>query len=320
MTLHLCVKKEIAQASISVLKKNGLIDVSRKIHTSGNNVLIPILDGAKLPESIQGTTVDTDGIVQEEKIRPLIQPGSFDVIGHIAILKGNEESRHISRAQEILQTRKNIKTVYLDRGVKGDHRTRAIELIAGEDLPETMYRENGITMKVNVRKAYFSPRLATERLLVSGRVRDGELICDMFSGIGPFSISMARNAKVKILAIDSNCDAINILLENLKVNKLAGTVEAICADSSVEILKHGKFDRIVMNLPHNAFDFIASAYASLKKGGVINYYEINTLEGITERMLEFRKMGMKLLWKRVVHGYSKSESLYSMEFEKLSKA
>ena len=319
MTIHVSVNREDAQDSISILKRMGIIDNSHKIYNSGERVFIPVKSADTIPESVPGTIIDLDGKPNEEKLRPLIQPGSFDVIGHIAIIKNIDGKDYSSKAEEILQTRKSIRTVYLDMGVKGDHRKRTLELLAGEDLPETLYRENGITLRVNVRKAYFSPRLATERLLISSRIRNGEYVCDMFSGIGPFSISIAKNARVRVVAIDSNCDAVEILRENIKINRLAGTIDAICADSSAEISRHGKFDRIIMNLPHDAFNFIDNAYAALNDGGMINYYEINTVEGITDRMMQFRDMGLKLTWKRVVHGYSKMESLHSMEFQKIPR-
>ena len=319
MTIHVSVNREDAQDSISILKRMGIIDNSHKIYNSGERVFIPVKSADTIPESVPGTIIDLDGKPNEEKLRPLIQPGSFDVIGHIAIIKNIDGKDYSSKAEEILQTRKSIRTVYLDMGVKGDHRKRTLELLAGEDLPETLYRENGITLMVNVRKAYFSPRLATERLLISSRIRNGEYVCDMFSGIGPFSISIAKNAMVRVVAIDSNCDAVEILRENIKINRLAGTIDAICADSSAEISRHGKFDRIIMNLPHDAFNFIDNAYAALNDGGMINYYEISTDEGITDRMMQFRDMGLKLTWKRVVHGYSKMESLHSMEFQKIPR-
>ena len=319
MTIHVSVNREDAQDSISILKRMGIIDNSHKIYNSGERVFIHVKSADTIPESVPGTIIDLDGKPNEEKLRPLIQPGSFDVIGHIAIIKNIDGKDYSSKAEEILKTRKSIRTVYLDMGVKGDHRKRTLELLAGEDLPETLYRENGITLRVNVRKAYFSPRLATERLLISSRIRNGEYVCDMFSGIGPFSISIAKNARVRVVAIDSNCDAVEILRENIKINRLAGTIDAICADSSAEISRHGKFDRIIMNLPHDAFNFIDNAYAALNDGGMINYYEINTVEGITDRMMQFRDMGLKLTWKRVVHGYSKMESLHSMEFQKIPR-
>ena len=319
MTIHVSVNREDAQDSISILKRMGIIDNSHKIYNSGERIFIPVKSADTIPESVPGTIIDLDGKPNEEKLRPLIQPGSFDVIGHIAIIKNIDGKDYSSKAEEILQTRKSIRTVYLDMGVKGDHRKRTLELLAGEDLPETLYRENGITLRVNVRKAYFSPRLATERLLISSRIRNGEYVCDMFSGIGPFSISIAKNAMVRVVAIDSNCDAVEILRENIKINRLAGTIDAICADSSAEISRHGKFDRIIMNLPHDAFNFIDNAYAALNDGGMINYYEISTDEGITDRMMQFRDMGLKLTWKRVVHGYSKMESLHSMEFQKIPR-
>lgn len=317
MTIHVCVRSENAQKYIGDLKKANIISSQYRIHNSGGKVYIPLAEGSELPESMKELCVDIEGIPREDWVRPVPVVGSYDVIGHIAIFRGNDQNKYLDRAREVMETRKMIKTVYLDRGVRGDSRTRTLELMAGEDLPETLYRENGITLKVNVKEAYFSPRLATERLLVSKAVRENESVCDMFAGIGPFSISIAKKVGAEIIAIDSNCKAVELMQENLLLNRTIGSVKPICADSSLEIHRHGLFDRIIMNLPHSAFNFIDDAISALKVEGIINYYEISTLEKITERMQLFRTKGMKLNWKREVHGYSKNENLYSMEFIKV---
>ncbi|MEM0155024.1 MAG: class I SAM-dependent methyltransferase family protein [Thermoplasmataceae archaeon] len=317
MTIHVCVKSESAQRYINDLKKANIISRKYRIHNAGGKVYIPVNEGLELPDSIKKLCVDVEGIPHEVPMKPVPVVGSYDVIGHIAIFKGNDRNKYLDRAREVLETRRMITTVYLDHGVKGDSRTRTLELMAGKDLPEAFYRENGITLRVNVKEAYFSPRLATERLLISKTVRENEKVCDMFAGIGPFSISIAKRVKAEIVAVDSNCRAIELLQENILLNRIIGSIKPICADSGNEVHKHGLFDRIIMNLPHSAFNFIDEAVSSLKTGGVVNYYEISTLEGIMDRMQLFREKGMKLNWKREVHGYSKSENLYSMEFLKV---
>ena len=42
-----------------------------------------------------------------------------------------------------------------------------LEFLAGADKTETEYKEHGCRFKVDVVKAYFSPRLSTERLRVA---------------------------------------------------------------------------------------------------------------------------------------------------------
>ena len=57
--------------------------------------------------------------------------------------------------------------------------------------------------------------LASERKRVAGLVKPGEIVVDMFAGVAPFSIMIARYAKPKIVyAIDKNKEAI-ILAERM---------------------------------------------------------------------------------------------------------
>ncbi|HEX7467722.1 MAG TPA: 50S ribosomal protein L11 methyltransferase, partial [Methanobacterium sp.] len=127
---------------------------------------------------------------------------------------------------------------------------------------------------LDVKKVYFSPRLATERKRISDLVKNNEIVIDMFAGIGPFSISIARNHEVKLYAIDINPAAYKYLKENIIINKLEGTIIPLLGDV-IEVLNNLNIeaDRIIMNLPGTAQNFLDIAIKSLKAGGVIHYYE-----------------------------------------------
>ena len=61
-----------------------------------------------------------------------------------------------------------------------------------------------------LKETYFSPRLANERKRITSLVKPGETVVDMFAGVAPFSIMIAKYANPKIIyAIDKNKDAIN---------------------------------------------------------------------------------------------------------------
>ena len=159
--------------------------------------------------------------------------------------------------------------------VHGTIRIRDLELIAGEDDPVTIHKEHGARLKLNVKEVYFSPRLATERKRVSDSVHDGENILDMFCGIGPFPIVIARNNDVNITGVDINENAIKYFEENIKLNKLENIL-AICGDvREVSTSFKTKFDRIIMNLPGLAYDFLDVAMNLIEDNGTINYYEFS---------------------------------------------
>ena len=202
---------------------------------------------------------------------------SFDTIGDIVILEipDNLVSKKNIIGKATLDFTKR-KSIYMKKSaVHGTIRIRDLELIAGEDNPITIHKEHGARLKLNVEEVYFSPRLATERKRVSDSVCDGENILDMFCGIGPFPIIIARNNNVNITGVDINTNAIKYFKENIKLNKVENT-DAICADArEISTSFKSKFDRIIMNLPGLAYDFLDVAMNLIEDGGIINYYEFS---------------------------------------------
>ena len=158
--------------------------------------------------------------------------------------------------------------------IKGTTRVRDLEFLSGVDDSVTIHKEHGARLKLDVREVYFSPRLATERKRVMESVADGEKILDMFCGIGPFPIVIAKNRNVDITAVDINPAGIKYLDENIRLNKLKGRIESCCGD--VREVSEGfksKFDRIIMILPGLAYSFLDVNL--IEDGGIINYYEFS---------------------------------------------
>ncbi len=203
---------------------------------------------------------------------------SFDTIGDIIILEipDNLEDKKQIIGDAALEFTKR-RSIYMKRSaIKGTTRVRDLEFLSGIDDSVTIHKEHGARLKLDVREVYFSPRLATERKRVAESVRDGERILDMFCGIGPFPIVIARNKNVDITAVDINNEAIKYLNENIKLNKLKGTIKTYSGDIA-EVSKsfNCKFDRIIMNLPGLAYTFLDLAVDLIEDGGIINYYEFS---------------------------------------------
>lgn len=214
---------------------------------------------------------------------------SFDTIGDIVILEipDNLISKKNIIGKATLDFTKR-KSVYMKKSaVHGTIRIRDLELIAGEDNPITIHKEHGARLKLNVEKVYFSPRLATERKRVSDSVCDGENILDMFCGIGPFPIVIAKNNDVTITGVDINENAIKYFKENIKINKVKN-IDAICGDArAISTSLKTKFNRIIMNLPGLAYDFLDVAMNLIEDDGIINYYEFSDgYEQGTKRLID----------------------------------
>ena len=221
---------------------------------------------------------------------------SFDTIGDIVILEIPEnlqDKKQIIGDAALKFTKR--KAIYMKKSaIKGTTRVRDLEFLSGVDDSVTIHKEHGARLKLDVREVYFSPRLATERKRVMESVKDGEKILDMFCGIGPFPIVIARNKNVNITAVDINESAIRYLNENIKLNKLEGRIETYCGDIR-EVSKsfNLKFDRIIMNLPGLAYTFLDVAVDLIDNGGIINYYEFSDSyeQGIKRLKDACRKVG-----------------------------
>ena len=203
---------------------------------------------------------------------------SFDTIGDIVILEIPDDlidKKQIIGDAALKFTKR--KAIYMKKSaIKGTTRVRDLEFLSGVDDSVTIHKEHGARLKLDVRKVYFSPRLATERKRVMESVKDGEKILDMFCGIGPFPIVIAKNKNVDIAAVDINEYAIEYLNENIRLNKLKGNIETYCGDvRKVSDEFKTKFDRIIMNLPGLAYTFLDVSVDLIEDGGIINYYEFS---------------------------------------------
>jgi len=239
----------------------------------------------------------------EDKLPPYLLasiPRSIDFVGEIAVVEVPPELESYKKVlgEAILATHKRTNMVLAKLGaVKGDFRLREFEVLAGEGKTETIHKEHGCIYYLDIAKVYFSPRLANEHNRVASQVREGETVIDMFAGVGPFSILIAKkHVTVKVYAIDKNPDAITYLKRNIEANRVQGKVTPILGDAK-EIIKErlkGKADHIIMNLPEKAIEYVDAACEAIKpKGGTIHYYEFsdspNPMETAKSRLIEATK-------------------------------
>ena len=216
-----------------------------------------------------------EGKLSEDELALL--PRSYDLIGNIAVLEIPDELSQYSTliGATFHEIHKSIRTVLAKRGaITGTIRTREYDFLSGEKSTKTIHIEYGCRLAVDVAKAYFSPRLLEEHNRVAQLVKDGETVIDMFCGVGPFAIHIARQKRAKVVAIDINPAAIELLNESMRLNKLVGTIIPIVTDAH-EYANTNKVlsDRIIMNHPTGASEFIEDACAMLKPGGILHYYD-----------------------------------------------
>jgi tRNA (guanine37-N1)-methyltransferase len=203
---------------------------------------------------------------------------SFDTIGSIAILEIDKELRKKEKiiADSVLAANKNLRTILRKSGRhSGEFRTQKLKYITGERTKEAVHKENGVVMKLDVEKVYFSPRLSTERQRVANQTKPGENILCMFSGCGPYPLVLIKlQPRIKsIVSVEKNPVAVKYQKENIAMNKLQ-KIDVFCGDVRKIVPKlKNRFDRILMPLPKNAADFLDVALAAAKKGATVHFYD-----------------------------------------------
>jgi tRNA (guanine37-N1)-methyltransferase len=218
----------------------------------------------------------------EDKLSPHLLaslPKAMDIVGDIAIVEVLPELDAYKGiiGEAILNANKNIRTVLAKAGaISGTYRTREFSVIAGEHKTETVHKEHGCQFYIDISKAYFSPRLSHEHKRVASLVNEGEVVIDMFAGVGPFAIQIAKtHEKIKVYAIDVNPYAIEFLKKNIRLNRVEEKVHPILGDAKQAILSglSRVADRVIMNLPEKAIEFVGTTCEALKpKGGIVHFY------------------------------------------------
>ena len=291
MVLFLKVNKKDAEAKKKELVSKGFYNHEYKVLNEGDSLLFPVaekVDGEiveKEAEKINKNTNLKDVLKNELNAEELeFLPASYDIVGDIIIIELSPDMHKHSKliGEALLKLHKSVTTVLKKASARtGEFRLHELELIAGEDKRETIHKESGVRLKLDVEKVYFSARSSTERLRIANLVKKDEEVLVMFSGCGPFPLVIAKNSEAKyVLGVEKNQDGCRYADENKKLNKL-NNVDFMCGDVRDVIKRLGKkFDRICMPLPVGAGEFLDIALIAAKKGTVIHMYDFLDEEGI----------------------------------------
>jgi tRNA (guanine37-N1)-methyltransferase len=285
------VTREDGEAARRRLAERDVVDGSHEIVAEDGTLYIPVTDREAVPGEFE--VVDRDAPRRETETMPadlLDFDPSYERLGDIAIVDEDDPDRARALADAIVASALPVETV-LNRAskVRGETRVRDWDVLAGEGT-ETVHREYGHEFAVDLAEVYFSPRLATERHRVAEQVTPGERAFDMFAGVGPFVVPFAARG-AEVVGVDINETAIEYLRENARRNGVPDRVTAIHGDvrdvvsgssrgqrsdgvEDVAAEYAGWADRLVMNLPHSADEFLETAVALAGDDAVVHYYDI----------------------------------------------
>lgn len=289
------VPRSLAERVRLALKERGLLETELQPIHAGEKIIFPLKPKAlnnlseislmEVLERVEAVFIPRQRRPRsiKETLSPVLPatvverlPSSYDIVGDVALV-------HIPRGLEgfaekigeaILEVNPSVKVVLGEAGpVVGVHRTRKLIHLAGERRTETIHRENGCIFRVDLEKTYFSPRLSGERLRIASLTRKDETVADMFSGVGPFAITIAKHSRAKVYAAEINEEAYKLLVENIRINKVEDKVTPLLGDCrEVLIQNRVEADRLVMNYPSAPFEFLDSALKILRERGSIHLY------------------------------------------------
>ena len=308
----------------------GIMDRDYKVVREEDFVFIPI---SKI-EGLSGFSI-VEKPLQKEKTREtdyqkLVNipenlkndlPTSFDVIGDVAIIKipYNMTAFEAEIGKAMKQANPRLRLVLADGGVKGECRIRELHPIQGEGQTGSIHVEFGVRMFIDPTVVYFNPRLSSERHRIAQMVKEGEVIIDMFAGAGPFPLVIRKHSNPLIIyAVDINPSAIAAMKKNINLNH-SQRITPILGDVREVLTDLPQADRIIMNLPQTALEFLPSAINKALPGATIHLYLISdretwpTMLKEVKDMVEIENRELKVIYEKELKTYSPRMSVYSLD-------
>jgi tRNA(Phe) wybutosine-synthesizing methylase Tyw3 len=144
-------------------------------------------------------------------------------------------------------------------------------------------KENGVTFCFDVTKNMFSTGNSHEKLRIARQVRAGELVVDLYAGIGYFTLPILVHAQPShVHACDWNTDALLCLKHNLSLNQIPpGRCTLWYGDNATLVQQPsllGTADRVLLGLIPSCEMSWPVAVQLLKPSGGTLHVHVNTSE------------------------------------------
>ncbi|THV07459.1 hypothetical protein K435DRAFT_741765 [Dendrothele bispora CBS 962.96] len=160
-------------------------------------------------------------------------PVGFATTGHVAHMNLNDEYLPYKKTigQVFLDKNKLIKTIVnkLDN-IDTQFRVFDMEVLAGEPNFVVEHHESDCRFTFDFSKVYWNSRLHTEHDRIVSLLKPGEVLADVFAGVGPFAIPAAKNKTCAVLANDLNPESAKYLSKNVQDNDVSDLVRVSCQD------------------------------------------------------------------------------------------
>ena len=315
----IALPRKSAEKDLRSILRSGIVDKTRKITADSAYVYVPVLADPCLPShwivdvDLQERPAQEAPILaisrkaREIGIKEAVLPRRWIRYGDSVVIRyEGPEPKHLA---EIIAGVLNAKSVYRYSGrISGVLRVPSLELLFGKGGSVT-HLENGIRYVFDPSKIMFSPGNVGVRGSMKHLDVKGKKIFDMFSGIGYFSIPLAKYGNPEhIYAAEINPASYQYLVTNIRINKVQNIFTTYNVDCSTITLPE-KADLIVMG-HFSSPAYIQHAVDNLRIGGVIIMHHLvssenlqNSSQGIEKKLKDYG-VAYRINSSRVVKSYS----------------
>lgn len=304
------VERTAGETTRRALEEADLRDHRYRIESDEDAVYIPVRDASAVDGAY--AVVEREVAERDDQVLPedlLDFRPTYERLGRLVLLQEDDPERAEAAAAAFMAADLPVDAVLNQASaVRGTERVAEWTRLAGSTT-ETQYREYGAEFRVDPTQAYFSARLATERQRVITQIEENERVFDMFAGIGPFAIRAAM-AGATVVAVDINPAAVALCRENARRNGVEDRVTVIEGDVRSVAKEYADWaDRVIMNLPHSAAEYLPVARRLVAQRARLHYYDIQSTDdpfgpGESAIRAAFRDDTVDVVTRRVVRSYA----------------
>ncbi len=279
-----------AEALRQALHRLGLVDRTVRMAKRHGDVIIPVTADPPFPlvpygarmDSIEGLSArpaarnprqELESRLRRYRLPLQIAPTKWERFGDVIVVRLRDAAQDYGSAiGSAFAETFGVQAVVEDRsGIHGVLRTPEVRILWGRGL-EVEHLEGGVRYRFDVAKIMFSSGNLPERTSIASKVRDGDVVVDLFAGIGYFSLPIAVHARPeRVYACELNPVAFHYLRENIALNR-AATVVPLLGDCR-KTAPRGIADVVLMG-HFEAVHFLDTAFECLRGAGLVVYHEL----------------------------------------------
>jgi tRNA (guanine37-N1)-methyltransferase len=213
-------------------------------------------------------------------------PSGFSQVGHVAHLNLRDEYlKHKTLIAQVIMDKNPTVTTVINKiddvGEENEFRTFRYELLAGTDDLNVTVSEENCTFKFDYSKVYWNTRLNTEHRRLVAMFREGQAVCDVMAGIGPFAVPAGKK-NIFVWANDLNPESHACLEDAVKRNRVSEFVKPFnedgkkfIPDSAAALLQSNRKVEILKKVSRKEVDQKPEILKTLLEPKVFDHYVMN---------------------------------------------